>query len=149
MLRRSLTVLAVAVLTAIALASPARADHTTDHTIAQMTAHYQDPGLEVQNRPFALLYLRTTEGMRDANNAGEFPKAVADPDAEPNGVVWKLPGDLGRRRCSGRTDRRWPGVLPAAGHLVRPGLFHLLLVGEHVRHLRSDPADSRRDRGID
>ena len=72
MLRRSLTVLAVAVLAAIALASPARADHTTDHTIAQMTAHYQDPGLEVQNRPFALLYLRTTEGMRDANNAGEF-----------------------------------------------------------------------------
>jgi hypothetical protein len=37
-----------------------------------MAAHYQDPGLETQNRPFALLYLRTTEGMRDANNAGEF-----------------------------------------------------------------------------
>jgi hypothetical protein len=34
--------------------------------------HYQDPALEVQNKPFALLYLRTTEGMRDANNAGEF-----------------------------------------------------------------------------
>ena len=37
-----------------------------------MTTHYQDPGLEAQNRPFALLYLRTTEGMRDANLAGEF-----------------------------------------------------------------------------
>ena len=37
-----------------------------------MTAHYQDPALEPQNKPFALLYLRTTEGMGDANNAGEF-----------------------------------------------------------------------------
>jgi hypothetical protein len=37
-----------------------------------MTAHYRDPGLEFQNKPFAVLYLRTTEGMRDANNAGEF-----------------------------------------------------------------------------
>ena len=37
-----------------------------------MTAHYQDPALEPQNRPFALLYLRTTEGMRYANHAGEF-----------------------------------------------------------------------------
>jgi Family of unknown function (DUF5995) len=41
-------------------------------TIARMTAHYQDPTLETQNKPFALLYLRTTEGMRDANAAGEF-----------------------------------------------------------------------------
>jgi hypothetical protein len=48
------------------------AGHNTARTIAQMTAHYQDSALEVQNRPFALLYLRTTEGMRDANNAGEF-----------------------------------------------------------------------------
>jgi hypothetical protein len=48
------------------------AGHNTARTIAQMTAHYQDPALEVQNRPFALLYLRTTEGMGDANNAGEF-----------------------------------------------------------------------------
>ncbi|GIF52627.1 hypothetical protein DFJ67_0058 [Asanoa ferruginea] len=37
-----------------------------------MTAHYRDPALAPQNRPFALLYLRTTEGMRDANAAGEF-----------------------------------------------------------------------------
>ncbi len=71
MLRRLTTVVAVTVLAAL-LVAPARADHTTDHTIAQMTAHYRDPGLELQNRPFALLYLRTTEGMRDANNAGEF-----------------------------------------------------------------------------
>jgi hypothetical protein len=49
-----------------------RAGHNAAETIALMTAHYRDPGLEVQNRPFALLYLRTTEGMRDANNAGEF-----------------------------------------------------------------------------
>jgi Family of unknown function (DUF5995) len=48
------------------------AGHTTAHTIAQMTAHYRDPALESQNRPFALLYLRTTEGMRDANNQAEF-----------------------------------------------------------------------------
>ena len=59
-------------LTAVAMVSPARADHDTAHTIAQMTAHYRDPALEPQNKPFALLYLRTTEGMRDANNEGEF-----------------------------------------------------------------------------
>jgi len=63
---------AVAVVAALAPVGPAWADHTSDHTIAQMTAHYQDPALEPQNRPFALLYLRTTEGMRDANQAGEF-----------------------------------------------------------------------------
>ena len=72
MLRRFTTLVALAVLVALVPGAPARADHTTDHTIEQMTAHYQDPALEVQNRPFALLYLRTTEGMRDANNAGEF-----------------------------------------------------------------------------
>jgi hypothetical protein len=70
--RRTMTVVVLTVLATLALGAPARADHTTDHTIAQMTAHYQDPSLEPQNRPFALLYLRTTEGMRDANNAGEF-----------------------------------------------------------------------------
>jgi hypothetical protein len=68
MLRRISTVVAMAVAAALAPGSPA----WTDHTIAQMTAHYQDPALEPQNRPFALLYLRTTEGMRDANDAGEF-----------------------------------------------------------------------------
>lgn len=72
MLRRQSTVVALAVVAALSLAAPAWADHNTDHTIEQMTAHYQDPGLEPQNKPFALLYLRTTEGMRDANNAGEF-----------------------------------------------------------------------------
>jgi hypothetical protein len=76
MLRRFTTVVALAVLAALSLGAPARADHTTDHTIAQMTAHYRDPGLMFQNRPFALLYLRTTEGMRDANNAGEFSDPV-------------------------------------------------------------------------
>jgi hypothetical protein len=72
MLRRRITLVYLGVVVALSLAGPAWADHNTDHTIAQMTAHYQDPGLEPQNRPFALLYLRTTEGMRDANNAGEF-----------------------------------------------------------------------------
>jgi Family of unknown function (DUF5995) len=72
MLRRISILMALAVLVTLVLGAPARADHDTAHTIAQMTAHYQDPGLETQNRPFALLYLRTTEGMRDANNAGEF-----------------------------------------------------------------------------
>jgi Family of unknown function (DUF5995) len=72
MLRRLTTVAALAVLSALSLATPAWADHTAAHTIEQMTAHYQDPALEPQNRPFALLYLRTTEGMRDANLAGEF-----------------------------------------------------------------------------
>ena len=76
MIRRSLTVVAVAVLAALLTVSPARADHTTAHTIEQMTAHYQDPGLEPQNKPFALLYLRTTEGMHAANTAGEFSDPV-------------------------------------------------------------------------
>jgi hypothetical protein len=53
MFRRVTTILALAVLGALLLAAPARADHNTDHTIAQMTAHYQDPGLETQNKPFA------------------------------------------------------------------------------------------------
>jgi hypothetical protein len=69
---RRLTTVTLAVLAALSLAAPAWADHTAAHTIEQMTAHYQDPALEPQDRPFALLYLRTTEGMRDANNAGEF-----------------------------------------------------------------------------
>ena len=72
MVRRISTVVTLVVVAALSAAGPAWADHTTDHTIAQMTAHYQDPALEPQNKPFALLYLRTTEGMRDANNAGEF-----------------------------------------------------------------------------
>ena len=72
MVRRISTVVALAVVAALSPGSPAWADHTTDHTIEQMTAHYQDPALEPPNKPFALLYLRTTEGMRDANNAGEF-----------------------------------------------------------------------------
>jgi len=71
MLRRFTTV-ALGVVAALSLVTPAWADHNTAHTIAQMTAHYQDPALEAQNKPFALLYLRTTEGMRDANDAGEF-----------------------------------------------------------------------------
>lgn len=72
MLRRMVITGALATLLMVGLLAPARADHDTGHTIAQMTAHYQDPDLEFQNRPFALLYLRTTEGMRDANAEGEF-----------------------------------------------------------------------------
>ena len=72
MFRRVLAVGALAAVAMLGLVSPAWADHNTDHTIAQMTAHYDDTHLERQNKPFALLYLRTTEGMRDANRAGEF-----------------------------------------------------------------------------
>jgi hypothetical protein len=72
MFRRAAAVVTVAALGVVAGAGPARADHGTAHTIAQMTAHYRDPGLEPQNKPFALLYLRTTEGMWDANAEGEF-----------------------------------------------------------------------------
>ena len=72
MFRRLMAVGALAAVAMVGLVSPAWADHDTDHTIAQMTAHYNDPDLEFQNKPFALLYLRTTEGMRDANAAGEF-----------------------------------------------------------------------------
>jgi hypothetical protein len=76
MARRSMVVVTLALAVAIGTVGSARADHSTGHTIAQMTAHYQDPALEPQNRPFALLYLRTTEGMRDANNEGEFSDPV-------------------------------------------------------------------------
>jgi hypothetical protein len=76
MARRLTTLVALTVPLVLLAVAPAWADHDTGHTIAQMTAHYQDPGLETQNRPFALLYLRTTEGMRDANNAGEFSDPV-------------------------------------------------------------------------
>jgi hypothetical protein len=48
-----------------------------------MTANYENPGLEPQNRPFALLYLRTTEGMRDANDEGEF----SDPEFWDRAVI--------------------------------------------------------------
>ncbi|GIF76967.1 hypothetical protein Asi02nite_64850 [Asanoa siamensis] len=72
MVRRVVAVVLGAVLGVGVGVAPAWADHGTAHTIAQMTAHYQDPGLEAQNKPFALLYLRTTEGMRDANLEGEF-----------------------------------------------------------------------------
>ena len=71
MLRRIAVVAALVALT-LAWTSPAQAGSTADLTIARMTAHYRDPGLEVQNKPFALLYLRTTEGMRAANAGGEF-----------------------------------------------------------------------------
>jgi hypothetical protein len=76
MLRRIVPAAALAVLLIVGWMSPAHADHNTDHTIAQMTAHYDDAGLEFQDKPFALLYLRTTEGMRDANRAGEFSDPV-------------------------------------------------------------------------
>src|ERR687893_101709 len=72
MARRLIAVGALAALAVVGVVSPASADHNTDHTIAQMTAHYDDTHLERQNKPFALLYLRTTEGMRDANEEGEF-----------------------------------------------------------------------------
>ena len=72
MFRRFVSIGLLAAAMVVGLVTPARADHNTAHTIEQMTAHYTDPGLEFQNKPFALLYLRTTEGMRDANNAGEF-----------------------------------------------------------------------------
>jgi Family of unknown function (DUF5995) len=76
MIRRTRPVMALAVVAALWTMSAARADHNTAHTIEQMTAHYQDPALESQTKPFALLYLRTTEAMRDANAAGEFSDPV-------------------------------------------------------------------------
>lgn len=62
----------LAALVLIGWTSPAQADDGADQTIARMTAHYNDPGLEIHDKPFALLYLRTTEGMREANSEGEF-----------------------------------------------------------------------------
>ena len=56
-----------------------------------MTAHYNDPDLEFQNKPFALLYLRTTEGMRDANAEGEFSdRAFWDSEVIPTFAEYYL-----------------------------------------------------------
>lgn len=41
MFRRVVTVGLIAALTVVGSMSPARADHDTAHTIAQMTAHYR------------------------------------------------------------------------------------------------------------
>ena len=112
MVRRFTTVVAFGVAAALALGSPARADHTTDHTIAQMTAHYQDPDLESQNKPFALLYLRTTEGMRDANNAGEFSDPrFWDTEVIPTFASTWAPMPPGSAATSGRSTR--PGGSPS------------------------------------
>src|SRR6266568_816372 len=43
MLRRITTIVALAILAALLVVSPARADHNTAHTIEQLTAHYHDP----------------------------------------------------------------------------------------------------------
>jgi len=71
-LRRMTAAALLAALVLIGWTSPAQAADDAERTIARMTAQYRDPGLETQNKPFALLYLRTTEGMRDANTEGEF-----------------------------------------------------------------------------
>lgn len=132
MLRRTTTVVALAVLAALSMMSPARADHDAAHTIAQMTAHYQDPALETQNKPFALLYLRTTEGMRDANNEGEF----SDPEFWDQEVIptfasyyldayktWKS-GDENDVDVAWRIAfRTRPVVYPEIQRDLCPGLF--------------------------
>ena len=87
-----------------------RAGHNTAHTIAQMTAHYQDPALEAQNRPFALLYLRTTEGMRDANLAREFSDPVFwDSEVIPTFANYYLDAYAAWKRDDLRdVDPAWP-----------------------------------------
>ena len=91
MLRRITTAVTLAVLVSLAVPDPARADHDTAHTIAQMTAHYHDPDLAPQNKPFALLYLRTTEAMRDANDDGEFSDpAFWDAEVVPTFATYYL-----------------------------------------------------------
>jgi Family of unknown function (DUF5995) len=129
---------ALAVVAALWTMSPARADHDTAHTIEQMTAHYQDPALEPQNKPFALLYLRATEGVHAANTAGE----LSDPQFRDTVVIptfanyyldayaaWKR-GDTqgvddGQRAHSGR---------PTAGRTP----FHASIAA------RQDPAETSR-----
>jgi len=100
---------AVAVLTTLGMVSPARAGHNAADTIERMTAHYRDPGLEVQNKPFALLYLRTTEGMRDANNAGEFSDPQFwDEEVIPTFAEYYLDAYAAWKRGDGRdVDPAW------------------------------------------
>jgi hypothetical protein len=109
MLRKTATVIVLALVTALSLLAPAHADHETEHTIAQMTAHYQDPRLEPQNKPFALLYLRTTEGMRDANNAGEFSDPEFwDEEVIPTFADYYLDAyDAWRRGDTSEVDVAW------------------------------------------
>jgi len=111
--RRITTLVAVVLVATPALGAPAWADHTTAHTIEQMTAHYQDPGLEAQNKPFALLYLRTTEGMRDANNAGEFsdPGSGTPGSSRPSPPTTWTPTLPGSAATPGRSTR--PGGSPS------------------------------------
>jgi hypothetical protein len=109
MFRRITTAAVVAVLAPFAAAGPARADHDTEHTIAQMTAHYDDPALEPQNKPFALLYLRTTEAMRDANDEGEFSEpAFWDHEVIPTFADYYLRAyALWSRHHRGDVDPAW------------------------------------------
>ena len=74
MIRRTTTVLALAVAAALTPGSPARADHTTDH-------HRPDdrplPGSRAGTPEQALRpAVRRHRRMRDANSAGEFSDPV-------------------------------------------------------------------------
>lgn len=108
-MRRMVIIGALAALLTVGFLAPARADHNTGHTIAQMTAHYEDPDLAFQNRPFALLYLRTTEGMRDANAAGEFSDpAFWDAEVIPTFANYYLNAYAAWERGDRRdVDRAW------------------------------------------
>jgi hypothetical protein len=128
MFRRVVSVGALAVLLVVGLVSPARADHNTEHTVAQMTAHYQDPGLEFQNKPFALLYLRTTEGMRDANAEGEFSdRAFWDQEVIPTFAEYYLDAYAAWKRGDNRdVDPAWRIAFQAKpDHLTCTQLIYL------------------------
>ena len=116
MFRRILAAGLLTVLTVLGAAGPVRADHDTAYTVAQMTAHYRDPSPAPRNRPFALLYLRTTEAMRDATAAGEFSDpAFWDAEVVPAFAAYHLDAYAAWRRGAGHA------VAPAWRIAFRPG----------------------------
>jgi hypothetical protein len=139
MIRRLVTVAVLAVLMAVGLASPARADGGAEQTIAEMTAHYRDPRLEPANQPFALLYLRTTEGMRDANAEGEFSDpAFWDQDVIPTFAHYYLDAYAAWKRGDTRVvDPAWRIAFRASA--TRLSCTQLLYLGINA-HVNNDLA---------
>jgi Family of unknown function (DUF5995) len=111
-------------------------DTSAARTIAEMTANYQDPLLEPQNRPFALLYLRTTEGMRDANDEGEF----SDPEFWDRAVIPTFADyyldayRAWRRGDSARVDAAWSTAFGADPDRLTGNQMIYLGINAHINN---------------
>ena len=97
------------------------------------------PALEAQNRPFALLYLRTTEGMRDANNAGEFsdPQFWDTGSSRPSPATTWTPTPPGSAATCARSTR--PGGSPSGPTPTKLTCTQLIYLGINA-HVNNDLA---------